>query len=63
MGTTELSIAQMYPHNGFQLADMLARESVGATILGRASKEAAHEIGFSLDGEATDGLRGKMAEE
>ena len=57
----ELALAQTHPRSAFELADMVAGGSAGATLMGRASKEAAREVGLKDDEASRGGPGRKMA--
>ena len=57
----ELAVAGMNPRGAFELADMVAGGSMGAILMGRASIEAAREVGPEDDDTSKGGPKSKIA--
>ena len=59
--TRESTLAQMRPCNAFELAGAAAGSSADAPQMGKASKQAACEVGLEDDGAPRGGPRNRMA--
>ena len=56
----ELALARRSPRNAFELADMVAGGSADASQMGKASKQAAREVGLEDDEASRGGPRYEM---